>query len=95
MSTKIWQPALAFTLCVILGACMGSQQLALANGLDCSSEIDAELLEVRRIEGTGDLSAQEASWQENLAFEADNNLLVLWNLGECPLEEFALDEEVP
>ena len=32
---------------------------------------------------------------ENLAFEAENNLLVLWNLGEYPLEEFALDEEVP
>lgn len=94
MNSKLWQPGLAFAVCVLLGVCMRNHQLARANGPDCYAGIGADFREVRRIEGTGDISTQEASWRERLVFNVSTNMIGLEGVG-VPTEEFVLDEEAP
>ncbi len=72
---------------------MRNHQLALASGPYCGTEISADFLEIRRIEGTGDFVDQEASWQERLILRLDTTLLQF--VGEDPTEEFVLDEDSP
>ena len=85
---------IAFAVCVLLGVCMRNHQLARANGPDCYAGIGADFREVRRIEGTSDISTQEASWRERLVFNVSTNMIGLEGVG-VPTEEFVLDEEAP
>lgn len=94
MNSKLWQPGLAFAVCVLLGVCMRNHQLARANRPDCYAGIGADFREVRRIEGTGDISTQEASWRDRLTFDISSKVIVLESIG-APSEEFVLDEDAP
>jgi hypothetical protein len=87
--------ALVFVGCVLLGLGLRSEQVAHAWGADCRVWTLAELIEVRRLEGSGDIATEEMSWQGQLSLHESR-----WMYLDRPLpltyESFLLEfEEAP
>ena len=59
--------AIAFGGCLLLGLSMRAEQVAHASGPVCGVWAAAELVEIRRVEGKGDIQAQQ--WPAHLTLE--------------------------
>ena len=90
--------ALVFAGSVLLGMWLRCEQVAHAWGPNCEVNAQADLIEVRRVEGNGDIDVQQATWHEYLSLGKSKGGAVKLHFADDVLPEdlFVLElEEAP
>ncbi|MFV8752587.1 hypothetical protein ACNOYE_18725 [Nannocystaceae bacterium ST9] len=97
ITTPSIQYALVLAGCMLLGLWLRSEQVAHASGPVCDVRAKAELVEVRRVEGNGDLASQQAIWHQRLSLRVSSGgpgMLSLYD-ETLPEEMFSIEMETP